>query len=91
MERRTFLRVVGGIGITSTVPIEYVWSAEKPPLSTAGVLVEAAAFASQGGWKLDTQHYQQMGGGYLLAHGMGKPAVQSSLRVRMRSRCSCRT
>ena len=37
----------------------------------SGLLLEACAFAEKGGWVLDTQHYHQMGGNYLLAHGMG--------------------
>ncbi|MCG8585344.1 MAG: FAD-dependent oxidoreductase [Pirellulales bacterium] len=81
MKRRTFLRVIGGAGLTSTLPVQYVWGAENASLSTSGVLVEASAFAEQGGWKLDTQHYQQMGGCYLLAHGMGKPVANAKTKV----------
>jgi len=62
MNGRTFIRVVGDVGLTSTVPFRYVLEAEKAALATSGVLVEAASFTEQGGWKLDTQHYQQMGG-----------------------------
>jgi hypothetical protein len=47
----------------------------------SGILVEAAGFDDHGGWKLDTQHYQQMGGVYLLAHGMGKPVANASTAV----------
>ena len=73
INRRSFLRVVGGVGLSSTVPMSYVFGADKATSSDSGILVEAASFTELGGWKLDTQHYQQMGGCYLLAHGMGKP------------------
>lgn len=76
--RRSFLRVVGGIGITSAIAPGYL-VAQAP--AGDGILVEAAGFANPGGWKLDTQHYQQMGGVYLLAHGMGKPVANASTRV----------
>lgn len=72
--RRSFLRVVGGVGLTSAIPFRYVIGAEP---EASGVLVEAASFADRGGWQLDTQHYQQMGGCYLLAHGMGKPVANA--------------
>ena len=35
----------------------------------------------QGGWKVDTQHYLQMGGNYLLAHGMGKPVKDAETTI----------
>jgi len=81
MNRRVFIRVVGGVGLTSTVPFRHVLGAEKTALATSGILVEAASFAERGGWKLDTQHYQQMGGCYLLAHGMGKPVANARTTV----------
>jgi len=81
MDRRTFIRIVGGASLTSTVPFRYLFGAEKANLSTSGVLVEAASFEELGGWKLDTQHYQQMGGCYLLAHGMGKPVGNARTTV----------
>ena len=68
ISRRTFLRVVGGVGLSSTVPLSYVFGAGKAAPAASGILVEAASFTELGGWKLDTQHYQQMGGCYLLAH-----------------------
>lgn len=77
--RRGFLRVVGGIGITSAVAPGYLLGSLS---NTAdGILVEASGFDDLGGWKLDTQHYQQMGGCYLLAHGMGKPVANASTSV----------
>ena len=73
INRRSFLRVVGGVGVTAAAAPQYVLGASSSHFSQDGVLLEAAAFADLGGWKLDTQHYQQMGGCYLLAHGMGTP------------------
>lgn len=82
MKRRTFLRIVGGVGLGSAVAPGYVFgTAARRRLDKSGVLVEAAAFDRPGGWKLDTQHYQQMGGCYLLAHGMGMPVANASTRV----------
>ena len=83
MNRRMFIRVVGGVGLTSAVPFRYVLGAEGAAPAASGILVEAASFAEQGGWKLDTQHYQQMGGCYLLAHGMGKPVAKARTTVRI--------
>jgi hypothetical protein len=83
MQRRTFLRVVGGVSLSSLAPMPYVWGRENPALSTSGVLLEAAAFDDLGGWKLDTQHYQQMGGCYLLAHGMGTPVENAAARIEL--------
>lgn len=82
MNRRTFIRVIGGIGFSSSVAFPYAFGAGKAS-APAGVLVEAAAFDKLGGWKLDTQHYHQMGGCYLLAHGMGRPVPNASTTVRL--------
>lgn len=81
MDRRTFIRVVGGVGLTSAIPFRYVTADQPSSPNDQGVLLEAASFANQGGWKLDTQHYQQMGGCYLLAHGMGKPVANAKTTV----------
>lgn len=81
MDKRTFIRIVGGGALTSAVPFRYVVGAEPARGGSSGVLVEAAAFARPGGWQLDTQHYQQMGGCYLLAHGMGKPVANANTKV----------
>lgn len=78
--RRSFLRVVGGIGITAATAPGYLM-AQAP--AGDGILIEAANFANLGGWKLDTQHYQEMGGVYLLAHGMGKPVANASTEVQI--------
>lgn len=85
MQRRTFLRIVGGATLASQAAPGYLISGTFPksrkPLDRGGVLVEASAFQQRGGWKLDTQHYQQMGGCYLLAHGMGKPVENAATSV----------
>jgi len=81
MQRRNFLRVVGGVTLTSAMPMPYAFGAKTDGLTTAGVLAEAASFTDVGGWQIDTQHYQQMGGCYLLAHGMGRPVANAKTTV----------
>lgn len=82
--RRQFIRIIGGTAFTSAVAPRYVFGTqEAPQLSSSGVLVEASAFSNLGGWKLDTQHYQQMGGCYLLAHGIGIPVEAASTKVKL--------
>jgi hypothetical protein len=81
--RRSFLRVIGGVGFTSALAPAYVMGAL--PKGASGVLLEASAFKNLGGWKLDTQHYQQMGGNYLLAHGMGKSVANATTTVNIPS------
>jgi len=83
IDRRAFIRAVGGISLSSTMPLPYVFGAGKTAFTASGILVEAASFAELGGWKLDTQHYQQMGGCYLLAHGMGKPVTNARTTVKI--------
>ena len=78
MKRREFIRIVGGVSLTSALAPHYAFGASTSKLTTSGVLLEAAAFQNRGGWSLDTQHYQQMGGCYLLAHGMGKPVANAA-------------
>ncbi len=73
MKRREFIRIVGGIGLTSAVAPCYAFGTKDDAFDQSGALLEAALFGKRGGWKLDTQHYQQMGGCYLLAHGLGRP------------------
>lgn len=81
MQRREFIRIVGGISLTSAVAPQYAFGADASRFTTAGVLLEGAAFSKLGGWKLDTQHHQQMGGCYLLAHGMGQPVANALATV----------
>ena len=81
-KRREFLRVIGGVGVASlTVPNYLIGANPSAALSRSGVLLEASSFAKTGGWKIDTQHYLQMGGNYLLAHGMGKPVEDAETVV----------
>ena len=76
--RREFLRIVGGTCLTAAIAPNYSFGAgQSLTADVDGILVEGASFADKGGWKLDTQHYQQMGGCYLLAHGLGKPVANA--------------
>lgn len=77
--RREFLRIIGGVSFSSAVAPGYLLGARAA--TGSGVLIEASAFADPGGWKIDTQHYQQMGGSYLLAHGMGQPVQNATTEV----------
>jgi hypothetical protein len=75
MQRRTYLRVIGGSAfVSATAPGQLFGAAGK---GAGGVLVEACGFADPGGWVLDTQFYQQMGGVQLRAHGMGRPVANA--------------
>jgi hypothetical protein len=71
MNKREFLRIVGGSAVVCAVAPSYGFSAST--FGKKGILLEACNFHNLGGWVLDTQFYQQMGGNYLLAHGLGKP------------------
>ncbi len=42
------------------------------------VFAEAAQFTDRGGWSMDTQFVEQMGGPHLLAHGLGRPVADAS-------------
>ena len=84
--RREFLRVIGGTGVVSLTAPNYLMGAKPSAgLSRSGVLLEASSFADLGGWKIDTQHYLQMGGNYLLAHGMGKPVEDAQTTIQLPS------
>ena len=73
--RRSFIRIIGGAAFTAGIAPRYLFAASGQ--GPAGVLVETCGFAEPGGWALDTQFYQQMGGAFLLAHGMGKPVANA--------------
>ena len=79
MNRKEFIRVIGGASILSAVAPNYGFAGDA--FASDGVLVEAASFKDRGGWVLDTQFYQQMGGCYLLAHGMGVPVKNASTSI----------
>jgi len=84
--RRSFLRVIGGVSVTSALTPNYIIGARpSSALSRSGVLLEASSFTNTGGWKIDTQHYLQMGGNYLLAHGMGKPVEDAETTINLPS------
>ena len=84
--RREFLRVIGGTGVVSLTAPNYLMGAKPSAgLSRSGVLLEASSFADIGGWKIDTQHYLQMGENYLLAHGMGKPVEDAQTTIQLPS------
>jgi len=78
-DRRSFLRLVGGSALVSAFAPPQLFGATGK--GADGVLLEASSIASRGGWLLDTQHYHQMGGCYLLAHGMGEPVAPARARV----------
>ena len=81
ISRRRFIRVMGGTTFTfATMPaLEQALSAQT---KSKGVLVECESFDSPGGWKRDTQFMHQMGGVYLLAHGMGTPVENAKTTVK---------
>lgn len=82
MDKRSFLRVIGGTAFTASLAPKQLFGAEGK--GADGVLVEACNFANPGGWKIDTQFYHQMGGHQLLAHGMGIPVNNATTTVRLK-------
>jgi len=81
ISRRRFIRVLGGTTFAfATFP--ELQRALSMQTSSAGVLVETEGFAERGGWKRDTQFIEQMGGVYLLAHGLGQPVENARTTAR---------
>ncbi|MGJ8693865.1 MAG: FAD-dependent oxidoreductase [Thalassotalea sp.] len=81
MNKREFLRIIGGtVAVTALAPS---YGFAKSSFTKTGLLIEACNFENLGGWVLDTQFYQQMGGNYLLAHGLGKPVENASTRFKV--------
>ena len=80
ISRRRFIRILGGTAFTFAAMSEMA-RAMSIQTASRGVLVECEQFADSGGWKLDTQFMHQMGGVYLLAHGMGKPVANAKTVV----------
>jgi FAD dependent oxidoreductase len=76
LNRRQFIRIVGGVSVVSVVAPTYGLSRGSSEHNS--ILLEAASFSNPGGWVLDTQFYQQIGGCYLMAHGMGKPVKDAT-------------
>ncbi len=64
-----------GLAATPTQAVE--------PSSPITILVEAEAFDDYGGWVLDQQFMDQMGSPYLLAHGLGTPVKDATMKVRI--------
>lgn len=79
MKRREFIRIAGAVSTVTAVAPNYAFGDSKN--STDGVLLESSTFANNGGWVLDTQFYQQTGGCFLLAHGMGQPVANAMTTV----------
>jgi len=77
ISRRRFIRVVGGTTFAFAT-FSQLERALAMQTTSKGVLVEAEGFAARGGWMRDTQFLQQMGGVYLLAHGLGKPVKNAT-------------
>lgn len=78
--RRGFLSLLG-VGVAGTLlrPGVSVFAAEE---SKPAVLIEAEGFERFGGWVLDQQFMDRMGSPMLLAHGLGKPVADATVRVR---------
>jgi hypothetical protein len=79
MKRREFIRITGAVSTVTAVAPNYAFGDSKN--STDGILLESSKFANNGGWVLDTQFYQQTGGCFLLAHGMGQPVANAMTTV----------
>ncbi len=76
--RRQFIRIVGGTAFAYSSLDAFSRSFAAADLPKSGVLVEAEGFADHGGWKIDPQFVDAMGGVYLLAHGLGKPVANAT-------------
>lgn len=50
-------------------------------LYSADLWVEAEGFGHKGGWVVDQQFMDQMGSGYLMAHGMGQPVEDAVTEI----------
>lgn len=77
MERRSFLEHIGA-GFLAAVGTSGMGWAQRNDTS---LLLEAEHFNDKGGWKLDTQFYDELGFSYLLAHGLGRPVENARTMV----------
>jgi hypothetical protein len=50
-------------------------------LQSNDLLIEAESFNDKGGWVVDPQFTEQMGSPYLLAHGLGNPVANASVKA----------
>jgi hypothetical protein len=69
MQRRNFLEHLGA-GFLALIGTSG-WSFAQQEDSS--LLLQTEQFDDRGGWKLDSQFYDELGFSYLLAHGLGKP------------------
>ncbi len=82
MKRRDFLRNTAVSASALAILGRNSWGADVPQVSsTPSLLVETEMFQDKGGWKLDPQFMDQMGGVYLLAHGLGNPVENAKTAV----------
>ena len=76
MKRREFIKTFVAAGIVAGHRFTWAGSTTSPAL-----LMEAAQFQEKGGWVLDQQFMDQMGSGFLLAHGLGTPVPNAVAKV----------
>jgi hypothetical protein len=77
MKRRSFNRILASIPFIAPAASFAI----NKEFHSTGILVEAERFTHKGGWVLDSQFFQQVGGNYLLAHGLGKPVENARTEV----------
>lgn len=77
MKRREFIKMT--LATTAIMGQRFAWAGSTP---APALLLEAAQFQHHGGWGLDSQHMDQMGSGYLIAHGIGRPVDDAVAKVR---------
>jgi hypothetical protein len=78
MKRRDFNRILASLPFLAPAVNKAASHATYKP---KGVLVETERFSEKGGWVVDSQFFQQVGGNYLLAHGMGTPVENARTEV----------
>lgn len=77
MKRRSFIERLGAgvLAFAGTAGWPFAQQADT------SLLVETEHFDDKGGWKLDSQFYDELGFAYLLAHGLGKPVENARTSV----------
>ncbi len=78
MTRREYLRA--SLAASVVAGQRFSWAGSP---GASAVLLEAAQFQDLGGWGLDSQYMDQMGSGFLIAHGIGKPVADAVAKVRL--------
>ena len=78
MNRRNFIQLAG---VTAGLVLgrRFAWADSQ---KASALLLEAGQFQDHGGWGMDSQHMDQMGSGYLIAHGIGKPVKDAVAKVK---------